>query len=39
MDPFFANALRADVLLVFSPKLLDVFLESIEEEGEVPQEK
>lgn len=32
MDPFFANALRSDVLLVYSPKLLDVFLESIEEE-------
>lgn len=34
MDPFFANALRADVLLVYSPKLLDIFLESIEEEEE-----
>lgn len=39
MDPFFANALRSDVLLVFSPKLLEVFLDSIEEEGEVQQEK
>lgn len=34
MDPFFASALRSDVLLVYSPKLLDVFLESIEEEEE-----
>ncbi len=34
LDPFFANALRADVLLVYSPKLLDIFLESIEEEEE-----
>jgi len=39
MDPFFANALRSDVLLVFSPKLLEVFLESIEEEGESSQRK
>lgn len=39
MDPFFANALRSDVLLVYSPKLLDVFLESIEEEEEPAKAK
>lgn len=39
MDPFFANALRSDVLLVYSPKLLDVFLESIDEEEEPAKAK
>jgi hypothetical protein len=39
MDPFFANAFRSDVLLVYSPKLLDVFLESIEEEEEPAKAK